>query len=288
MDKDEKKTEYESFFLNEGAIDYILKMGKKSLETQLKEAKKYCFIPVENAEDLKNQLRDADFLGIERGSPWEFSSVPILNYNGEIHNFGCCRANFILVNKWGHKQSYRYFQIVYSDDFSVGWLGYVLIGGPIFWVSIGNKAYRIIYEHKILKLYQNICDDAEPVTDLNPQSLDSVVKKYYKRLRGFDPNFKMLEHDTGYITIDLDQYFQKGFFYKGPKWNYDEYKKVNYYAWVSPWDVEKKEISEIKDVKTENGLFKIEIENNTYPHSGYAYLDLKKMEIVRTELNYRT
>jgi hypothetical protein len=59
---------------------------------------------------------------------------------------------------------------------------------------------------------------------------------------------------------------------------YNEYKKVNYYSWIAA--VEK------KDVQTENGLFKIESENKTYPHSGYAYLDLTTLEIVRTELNH--
>ncbi|MCL2007231.1 MAG: hypothetical protein FWG77_04010, partial [Treponema sp.] len=60
-------------------------------------------------------------------------------------------------------------------------------------------------------------------------------------------------------------------------------KKVNYYAWIPLNDVSKKEISEIRDVRAENGLFKIEIENNTYPHSGWAYLDITKMEVVGVE-----
>ncbi|MDR3341220.1 MAG: hypothetical protein LBT14_00255 [Treponema sp.] len=54
--------------------------------------------------------------------------------------------------------------------------------------------------------------------------------------------------------------------------HYNEYKKVNYYSWVTA--VEK------KDVQIENGLFTIEIKNKTYPHSGYAYLDLTTLEIV--------
>jgi hypothetical protein len=39
-------------------------------------------------------------------------------------------------------------------------------------------------------------------------------------------------------------------------------------------------------VKAENGLFKIKIENKTYPRTGYAYLDLVKLGIVSTELIY--
>jgi hypothetical protein len=157
----------------------------------------------------------------------------------------------------------------------------VLIGGPIFWVSIENTVYRIIYFHKTLRFYSNICNG--PELGLDQVALDKAVKKYHKCLRRFDPNFRIIEHETGYKTIELDQYFQKGFFYKGPKYNYAEYKKVNYYSWVGPIDAKKKEISEIEGIKAENGLFKIEIKNMTYPHSGYAYLDLAKLEIVRTE-----
>jgi hypothetical protein len=37
-------------------------------------------------------------------------------------------------------------------------------------------------------------------------------------------------------------------------------------------------------MQTESGLFKIEIENKTYPHSGYAYLDLTKLNSGRRRL----
>jgi hypothetical protein len=273
----EQRIRYESYFLNEGAINFMTKMNGDDLEIQLKEAKRYCDIPAKDAGDLKNQLQDTGFLSVERISPWEFSSVPVLNHTGDIRNFGYCRANFSLVNTWGYKQPYRYFQMIYSDDFFVIWLGYILIGRPLFWVSVENTVYRIIYFHKTLRLYPNVCYEPELIAGLGKKSLDNAVKKYHKNLRFFDTKFKILEHETGYKTIDLDQYFQKGFFYKGPKYNYTEYKKVNYNSWVSLIDVKKKEISEIKDIKAEKGLFKIEIENMTYPHSGYAYLDLAKM-----------
>jgi hypothetical protein len=284
IDKEEEREKYESYFLNDGAINFILKMGKDAWKSQLKEAKKYCDIPAKDTKDLLNQLREPDFLSVERSSSWEFSSLQTLNYDGKVNNFGCCRANFDLVNKWGYKSPYRYFQLVYSDDFFVVWLGYILIGGPIYWISVDNSVYRMIYLHKKLRLYPNVCNEPEPVAGLDPQSLDNVVKKHHKKLRYFDPNFKMLEHTSGYKTIELDDCFKKGFFYKGPKYNYDEYKKVNYYAWIQPWDTTKKEISNLKDLKAENGLFKVEIENETYPHSGYAYLDLAELKIVRTEI----
>jgi hypothetical protein len=87
-----------------------------------------------------------------------------------------------------------------------------LTGGSIFWLSTGNVIYRTLYFHKPLRLYPNICNEKDFVTDLGEISLDNVVKKYHKSLRCFDPNFKILEHEIGYETIDLDKYFEKGFF----------------------------------------------------------------------------
>ena len=271
---------YKSLFLNEGAINYILKMNRDTLENRLKKAKNYCSIPAKDAEDLLNQLQDTDFLGIERISPWEFSTIPVLNYTGEVRNLSCCRANFDLFNKWGQKSPYKYIQIIYSDDYFITWFGNVLTGKPVFWVSVDNTVCRITYTHKILTLYPNICNELELLDCLNQVNMDNVVKKYYKQLRIYDPKLILLEHETGHKQINLDKYFHKGFFYKGPKYNYNEYKKVNYYAWVSPNDISKKEISELRDVKAENGLFRIEIENNTYPHTGWVYLDLERMEVM--------
>jgi hypothetical protein len=215
MDNEKQKIMYESYFLNKGVIQFILEMDKANLEIQLEKAKKYCDISAKDADDLQNQLQNTNFLSVKRVSSWEFSSIPVLNYTGKVRNFDYCRANFSLVNSWGFKRPYRYFQIIYSSDFLVTWMGYVLTGGPIFWVSIENTVYRIIYLHKELRLYPNICTEPELVTGLNPIALDNVVKKYHKCLRVFDPSFKMLEHETGFKTIELDQYFQKGFFIKG-------------------------------------------------------------------------
>ena len=277
MNKKEKSKMYESFFLNEGAINYIKKMNRDELENQLREAKKYCTIPVKDAEDLLNQIKDADFLGIERISPWKFTTIPVLNNTGEVRNLSCCRANFGHVNKWGQKSSYKYFQIIYSDDLYVTWLGNILSGRPVYWVSVDNTVCRITYNHKTLTLYPNICSEPELIAGLDQVNMDNVVKKYHKQLRIYDPKFIIMEHETGYKQINLDNHFPKGFFYKGPKYNYNEFKKVNFYAWIGLNDALKKEISEIKDVKAENGQFKIEIENLTYPHSGWVCLNLREI-----------
>jgi hypothetical protein len=118
--KEEERKFYESFLLDESGIELIC---KRSVAHHLKEAKKYCYIPVKNTDDLRNQIKEPDFLSIERASQWEKSSIPVLNFDGNIHNFDFCHADYNILNKWSHKRFYKCFQIIYSDDFSVIWFG---------------------------------------------------------------------------------------------------------------------------------------------------------------------
>jgi hypothetical protein len=132
-------------------------------------------------------------------------------------------------------------------------------------VSIEETIYLITYLHKRLWLYLNACVEPELIPDLDTILLDNIVNKYEKR-------FTLDYHANESKEIELDQCFKKCFFYKGPK--YDFRNRLPYYDFIS----------KIKNVEAENGLIKIEIENTTYPHTGYAYLDLAKLEITHTEI----
>jgi hypothetical protein len=68
--------------------------------------------------------------------------------------------------------------------------------------------------------------------------------------------------------INLSEYFDKKFFYKGPKW------KCEYPL---------KEISIIKNIEKRDEYLKIEIENITYPHSGYLILDIENYKIIESK-----
>ena len=259
-----KEEVYASFLLDERWIEITCNSEDVSLKRLLKEAKKYCYIPVKDIDDLRNQIKEPNFLSIERVSQWKNSSIPVLNHNGNIHNFGYCHADYNIVNKWRHKRFYKCFQIIYSDDFTVGWYG-DKIDKPLFWVSIDKTIYGITYLHKRLWLYPSACVEPESVSSLDTVLLDNIVNKYEKR---FSNNYPTNDSQI----IDLDQCFKKGFFYKGPK--YDFKNRLPYYDYIS----------EIKNAEAENGLIRIEIENITYPHSGYAYLDLAKLGITYTEV----
>jgi len=123
----------------------------------------------------------------------------------------------------------------------------------------------ITYLHKRLWLYRSACIESESITGLDPILLDNIVKKHEKRL-----SLDYISNDSQ--NFELDKCFKKGFFYKGPKYDFKNHSP--YYDFIS----------EIKNVDAQNGLIRIEIENITYPHSGYAYLDLEKMEITHTEI----
>jgi hypothetical protein len=71
------------------------------------------------------------------------------------------------------------------------------------------------------------------------------------------------DYDT--VRLNLDDYFEKGFFYRGPKWNNEHLPK---------------DITIIKKIEPFNNFFRIEIQNVTYPHEGYILLDLKNNKIV--------
>jgi NAD-dependent SIR2 family protein deacetylase len=94
--KEETRKFYESFLLDENGIEFVY---NHTFKESLKEAKKYCYIPVKNYDDLRHKIKELNFLSIERASQWEKSTIPILNNNGNIQNFSYCQANYNIVNK---------------------------------------------------------------------------------------------------------------------------------------------------------------------------------------------
>jgi hypothetical protein len=256
---------YEALLLDKSVIErYVC---NRVNDTLLKEAQKYCYIPVKDVDDLRKKIQEPNFLSIERASRWKKSTIPVLNYDGNTYKYSYYRANYNIVNKWGHKDFYKCFQIIYSDDFIVRWFGCNEHEKLFFWVSDKKTIYRINYRHKLLYLYPSACgeSESESVRSLDTTLFDNLVKKYEEKFSNY------FYTDTAQ-RIELGQYFKKGFFYKGPKYDFKNQLP------------RKENISEIIDVKAENGLFRIEIKNKTYPHSGYAYLDLAKLEITHTEL----
>jgi hypothetical protein len=92
------------------------------------------------------------------------------------------------------------------------------------------------------------------------------------RLRGFvsfdNAKYIFKEQKMG-VIISIAEYFEKGFFYKGIKWNKN-------YEYMYP-----KDITILVNIQARENLFYIEIENITYPYYGYMLLDLCEFRIMR-------
>jgi hypothetical protein len=301
------------YLLNEEIVQRdILRFKKEDLQKNLDILRKYHYVPNTDIDTIIEQLKDKDFISVARSSSWKAGRISTMNHKGGKTQFKCFTAVFDLVNKWGYRRPYCWFQIFLNDAGEVVWLGHILRGerkslygicqkgvswlghilrrnpqspvkgNHIYYLSSDNIVCRLTYRHKFIELFPNIYANPETVKDSYDERLDGLIITHHKQMRSFDPCFHFIENEEGKICIDLSEHFETGFFYKGPKWNYDEFKKVNYYSWIRPGDISKKEITELVSVKAENGLFRLEIENQTYPHRGYAFLDLKDLKIVKT------
>jgi hypothetical protein len=120
-----------------------------------------------------------------------------------------------------------------------------------------EKLYGISYHHKFITIYNDLEIIFKDIVFGNSnEELDSIIAKYV----GAFFNYKE-------VQINLSEYFQKGFFYKGLLWDRD-------------W---RKEISVVRKVKFVNDLLRIKIENLTYPHSGYVLLDIEKNAVLEAK-----
>jgi hypothetical protein len=175
-------------------------------------------------------------------------------------------------------------QLVFGKNKNVIWMDSVQTGErPVYYISDGKIFYRLTYHHKNLYVSFNIYKKDESTAGVTEHQMDEIIKNHYRKPLEHDPKFSMIENLNKGTIINLTEYFKKGFFYKGMKYNYEEYVK-KYYSQEQPWGIPKKEITNLVNVSTENGLFHLEIVNNTYPHTGYAYLDINTLKIVDTKI----
>jgi hypothetical protein len=129
-------------------------------------------------------------------------------------------------------------------------------------LSINKMIYKIRYGHKALVLYQNICNKTDRINKADEeQSLDDIITKY--------PNFL-----SGFVVF-LDEYFGQKFFWKN-------------HEWIPRWQdfLYPNDITILNGISTENGLFRIEITNISYPYLGYILLDLNEAKIVQSGKYY--
>jgi hypothetical protein len=211
-------------------------------------------------DEKVNYIREYGTFQLVRVGDWEFSTIPLIS-DTEEKCLTCCQAEFKSANKWGKETSPSKEYIIHDENRNVIWIKNIY-KKPIYFIKFNNKYFAIESNfHKMLYIYKNFNLITRKITvNQNYDNLDAIYKEDY-----YEGN------DCERIEIDLSDYFPIGFFYRGPKhtreWNQLYPKGFNFY----------------KEVSIQNKLLRIEIENLSYPHKGYALLDLENAKVIEAK-----
>jgi hypothetical protein len=257
------KLSYEDKVFIEGSYDFFIDFLKNEhsctqyiCSATYEEAKNFiikltnCFnLNNFDVDELYNLIKANAALVIKRSSDWITSEINLLNEISNDKNIKCTFSEFKYINKWGYESDKLIYRIIHNDQ-NVFWVKNSC-PEPQYFVLKNEKIYGIRYTHKLITIYKNMDITFKEIPVNN--NLDDIIIKYN------EINFNIES-----TILDLSQYFYTGFFYKGILFD------VNW----------KNEISILKNIKWVNGLLRIEIENLTYPHSGYVLLDIENNNII--------
>ena len=213
--------------------------------------------PKGNLDDLLQEIRDEGFNNFVRIGNWHSCFAKVLNYDGIVKRIKAYEVTFRYINKWKQKSPSVKITIMINDNSKIIWLG---IKNKLNknYISYNDNIYQFSYSHKKLELLKT-----ELPHDIyfNKEDLDcniDIIRKHY--------------NSNKLIEIDLNDCFEKGFFYKGPKW-------------TSDWRKEKypNDITRLTKISVKNNYFYLEIENITYPFKGWCLLDLEEMKIIEAK-----
>jgi hypothetical protein len=231
-------------------------------------------LPEGDIDLLLKEMREENFIKYLRKEPWKYLFTKILNSDGMTQELKTRVGTFRYLNKWNQESDVTKYRIILDEHMKVLWFGYHK--ERQYFISVDDNIYEIEYKHKFLRFIPTKCDKTEYFNDSEEEISDNIVKRYnadwVQRLMPGKINQKTLGTENVEATIKLDGYFEKGFFYKGPKWN------RYWHDFLYPHD-----ITMLIAISAQDGLFHIEIENITYPHRGYVLLDLRELRIVKTK-----
>ena len=196
-----------------------------------------------------------------RSSEWKHENLRFINL--PENKFKSLYASFKYENKWNHGTAQCLRRIILDENNTVVWIKNDYIE-PNYYICTENRMYGLYYNHtqhmkQCLIIYDNneVIDLHVNIRNINDTALDAAMEEL---------DAKIINYNTK--EINLSGYFEKRFFYKGPKW---------------VCEFPPKEITVITNVQKENGYIRIEIENVTYPHSGYLILDIENAQIVEAK-----
>jgi hypothetical protein len=213
--------------------------------------------------DFELEYSNGDhFQYYQRINNWSRPSISILKQNGERQNIDTYCADFKNFYFWKTSSNIDKYKIMYTSNNKIS--GINLCNIPEIYIAAKNNIYNFYYDHGYIRLYPCTFETEIQFTDKSDEYLDDFIRRYKKT-----PS-EILCGDM--LNFHLREYFDRDFFSRGPKWNL-QWKKEH-----SPEDITK-----LNSVYVENGLFKIEIENITYPLYAYFLLDLENMKIIEAK-----
>ena len=229
-------------------------------------------LPEGDIDILLKQFREDNFTRYSRKNDWRHSFTKVLNNDGNIYEYQTWIASFRYINKWNQETEPQEYKIIIDGNNKILWIGY---NYDSYFISAGKNIYRFSYVHKHITLYPNICLKDEYFSEDNMEANDKLIvngkNTETNRFGTFEDAKTILQEDKIGVQISINEYFEEGFFYKGPKWN--KYYEYMYY----------KDTTFLISIQVKNNLFYIEIENITYPFYGYILLDLSEIRIIEAK-----
>jgi hypothetical protein len=260
-------------FVTEDDIYYYKGMSNDKIKKLIDGHRELFGLPEGDIDVLLEQFREEGFTKYCRKRDWYLSTTHVLNNDGKIIGYNTWNASFKYINKWGQESAAQKYKIIVDKDKKILW-----IGGDqdYYFISAGKSIYGFKYEHKSIVLFPNISSEDEYFSYENMDINDQLIIKY--RENAYSLMFVSLDKAKTVFNerrigadISIDEYFEKGFFYKGLKWNKS-------YDFMYPND-----ITILVSIQAKDNLFYIEIENITYPFHGYMLLDLNEIRITEAK-----
>ena len=274
-------------FLSEEDVSYYRNLANREIKKMIKgyskiakkssltvaDVKKAFGIPDGDMDVLLKQFREKDFIEYCRDDEWRLGFTKVLDSDGNVKEYETRTAHFRYINKWDQKGYLQEYRIIVNEKNKIVWAGFY--DEKHYFISVGEEIYSIKYEHKKIYLNKNIISNDE-YFDFNTDghnTADNIIKTFFKymgtyRFTDIENAKEVLEKDKTGVCISIDEYFEKGFFYKGLRWN------ISWRDYLYPND-----ITILANIQAKDNLFRIEIENITYPFYGYLILDLKNLKL---------
>jgi len=250
---------------------------KKRMEDPIINIHKLSRLPKGDMDKLLMEFREEGFTKYIRCGNWRSGYTKVLNFDGKMKKMKTYKCAFRYKNKWNQKSRPITYRIILNDNLEIIWIGFLFKNldkriydlpdymiKDNYFISYNNKIYLFYYEHKTLNLLPSLFSTDYFFDMENIINNDRLIIELNKR--------EFQDNEEGIISIDLKEYFERGFFYKGPRWNWKWHEK--YYP---------KDITRLIKFTTKDNCFFLEIENITYPFRGWCLFDLKSKNIVEAK-----